>query len=279
MPLVRNILLIAVCSTFAFRSLSGAAEAPDNVIKPRYFKTLEGMPEPSNTATHGTVTGVIQTSDKKPLANADFYIFDDISGPTPEPEKFWRTPDYITKTDDKGRFRYDLPFGKYYLAAVQRKTATTILSPPMDGDIFYYENRKHEILPGLIVTLEPLTGAKPFSANILSRHEGITAIEGKVFDAAGKPVQNAIVSTYIKSVINGRAMFGSALSDKSGAYQLRVPGGGTYYLKVREIHGLIPKISESLLPAYGGSDPEAVMVKDGEILKDINISSEKILLP
>jgi len=272
-------LITLVCVlTQLFLSAAVADEMPAKASPARYFKTLEGMPTPSNIPTPGTLKGFIQTSEGEPMAGADILFFNDAFGPPPMPQKYWRYFDQIAKLDDKGGFSVQLVPGKYYIGAVQRKIANSILAPPADGDIFYYENKKYEVFSGLPDNLGVITGARPYSKNIPANGDAVTAIEGKVLDAAGNPVENAIVASYNDATVNGMPLFGSDLTGKDGAYFLRVAGAGRYYLRVREVYG-VGAMEGELMLAYGGSKPKGVTVKEGEVVKGIDLTGEKFLRP
>lgn len=243
----------------------------------RYYQTLAGMPLP-NVAT-GTLKGFIQTPDGKPLAGGKVYFFNDASGPPPDPEKYWRVSDKVATMDDNGGFSIELPPGRYYIGAIQRKGEKGIFGPPSEGDLSYAGKDKNEVIAGAMNDLAVIKGAKIFTRDILAKREGLTSIEGSVFDKQGLPVENAMVFAHKNPAMNDKPIFVSDRTDKDGAYRLRVAGAGTFYLRVRSIYGGGVPVADSIMGVYGGNSPKAVMVREREVLKGINLTGEKFSSP
>jgi hypothetical protein len=115
--------------------------------------------------------------------------------------------------------------------------------------------------------------ATPFNSASLAK-EGLTAIEGTVLDVDGKPVEGILVFAFTTQTIVGRPLFVSDRTGKDGKYRLRVAEGGTYYLRLRENYGGGPLKDSELKGVYGDKEPaSAIVIKSGEILKDIDIKA------
>ncbi len=262
-----------------FVSLAGADELPTEVKSKRNQQPLDVMPQRDKGLLLGTLKGFIQTVEGKPLAGGEAYFFNEKTGPAPAPEKYWRVPDAFAKLDDKGGYSIDLPPGSYYIGAIQRSGGKAAIGPPADGDMFYAGKNKYEVLPATQNSVDVVKGAKPFSRPALAQGEGVTAIEGSVFDTSGKPVENVMVFAHIQPAMYNKPLFVSEKTDRSGAFLLRVAGAGTYYLRVRNIYGGGMPEEGSSMGVYGGNNPKAVVVKDGDLIKGITIIEEKILRP
>lgn len=259
-------------------SIGFAGEMPSKPAPKGNRQTLEGMPpQAERIQITGNLKGVIQTSDGRSLTSGEVYFFNDRTGPAPSPDKYWRVPDAITPMNDNGAFSVELLPGRYYVGAIRRKGDKAMIGPPSDGDFFYAGKQKIDILPASQNDLGIVRGAIPFSKKILANAEGVTAIEGSIFDAAGKPVENAIVFAHLISAMNDRPLFVSERTDKHGVYRLRVAGAGTFYLRVRDVYGGGMPVAGAIMGVYGGNSPKAVMVKDGEVIKGINLTGEKFM--
>lgn len=239
----------------------------------RYYQTLPGMPPPKLVT--GTLKGSIQTSDGRPLAGGKVYIFNDATGPSPDPEKYWRVPDLLAALDDTGGFSIELPPGRYYIGAIQRKRDGAMIGPPSEGDVYYAGKDKHEVSATAMNNLGVIKVAKPFSVSNIAHGEGLTAIEGSVFDKQGNPIENVMVFAHKNHAMNDKPIFVSDRTGKDGAYRLRVAGAGTFYLRVRSSYGGGVPVEGSIMGAYGGNNPKAVMVGEREVLKGINLTGEK----
>lgn len=258
-------------------SISLADDMPARAGSGRYNQTLAGMPIP--VVVTGTLKGIIQTTDGKPLAGGNMYFFNDATGPSPDPEKYWRVPDGFTSLDKNGGFSMELTPGTYYIGAILRNGEEGIIGPPSEGDISYAGKEKNEVVATAMRNLGVIKGAKIFSKDILAKREDLTAIEGLVFDKEGNPVENVMVFAHKNTAMNDKPLFVSDRTDKDGAYRLRVAGAGTFYLRVRNIYGGGVPVTGTIMGAYGGNSPKAVMVKDREVLRGINLTGEKFLRP
>lgn len=223
----------------------------------------------------GGITGKIMISDVEPMANGDVRVFSDSTGPPPSSDRYWRIPDKIVKTDQNGNFFVSLAEGTYYIGALLRKSGES-LGPPREGDMFLpfhgeSSPRKHLVKYGSITDIGTITGARPFDSSKLKTANGITAIEGKLTDTAGNPVEGALLFAFKTPNMKGRPLFISERTGIDGKYQLRVNQGGSYFIKTRNSYGGGAVKPGEITGFYGREEPKPVEVTTGSITKDINI--------
>jgi hypothetical protein len=227
-------------------------------------------------AKTGSLSGRVMIKDGVPMANGVVFIFNSSSGPVPSSDKYWRVPDEIVKTDAEGRFVASLADGTYYIGAIQRKSGEDI-GPPKEGDLFLPFHgegspKPHVVVNGSATDLGIITGAKPFKKSSIKLNAGVTAIEGKVIDARGKPVQHAFVFAFLTPAMVGKPLFISERTGKDGNYILRVHQGGEYFLKIRNTYGGGAMKAGEIMGSYGQEKPVAIKARTGEIVKGINIT-------
>jgi len=104
-----------------------------------------------------------------------------------------------------------------------------------------------------------------------------TGLAGRVLDSDGKPVEGARVHVYDHVQMSERPKFVSEKTGPDGRYQLALPVGGTYYLAARDKFGGPPKLGD-LYGRYdqGTIEPSAVVVREGEVLREIDITVTKV---
>jgi hypothetical protein len=223
----------------------------------------------------GILSGTVMIKDGVPMANGVVFIFNSASGPSPSSNMYWRVPDEIVKTDAEGKFLAKLADGTYYIGAIKRKAGEDI-GPPREGDMFLPFHgegspKAHIVANGSATDLGIITGAYPFKKSSIKTNEGVTAIEGKVTDSSGKPVQHAFVFAFQTPSMVGKPLFVSERTGKNGKYILRVHQGGDYFLKIRNTYGGGAMKAGEIMGSYGQENPVAVTAKTGETVKGINI--------
>lgn len=230
----------------------------------------------------GTLSGQLMIKDDGPMGEGMVFLYNAETGPPPSRDKYWRVPDFVAEIDAKGRFNVELLEGKYCLGAIKRLAAKQI-GPPAEGDYFLIsrdENgspKVYAVKTGEKRDIGIIAEAVPFKKPVATG--GITAVEGNVMDAEGKPVEGALVFAFVTPNIVGKPMFVSDRSAKDGTYRLRVHEGGTYYLKTRNVYGGGPPLSGEVVDIYGERGqvargqvaPVVVTVKTGETVKGINL--------
>jgi len=218
-------------------------------------------------------TGVVKGKALAPLADAYLYAYRE--------GKDLRGPAFATSeaSGPEGDFSLVLPPGKYQLVLRKRLEGETI-GPVATGDY------RSEVIGPItvrgggeiirdIVALRKVGETKGLPT--LNKIPAKTGITGAIVDSDGKPVQGARIQAYQHSQMSERPKYVSEGSGVDGSYSLFFPEGGTYYLAARDKFGGPPKIGE-LYGRYddGTIEPAAVYVKDGEVLKHVNITMHKI---
>lgn len=224
----------------------------------------------------GSLSGRVMVRDGLAMSNGVVFIFNSASGPAPSSDKYWRVPDEVVKTDAEGRFTARLADGTYYVGAIQRKSGEDI-GPPQEGDLFLPFHGAGAPKPlvvanGSATDIGIVSGAAAFKKSSIKTRDGVTAITGKVTNAAGKPVQNAFVFAFLTPAMVGKPLFVSERTGKDGSYLLRVNQGGDYFLKIRNTYGGGAMKAGEIMGSYGQDKPVAVRAKSGETVKGINIT-------
>jgi hypothetical protein len=216
----------------------------------------------------GTVTGRVMIMKGLPLSGGQVMFYNASSGVLLTPE---RVPDVSGDLDAEGAFKVTLKAGKYYLGAVKRMTSERI-GPPQKGDYVFRsldeqgKPKEYIIKAGEILDAGELLGAEPVKAEALAKKPPKTAIEGTVFDMAGKPVVDAVVVAFTTPTLKGKPLFVSDRTDKDGKYLLRLEPG-TYYLRARNSFNSGPPEPGQIVGYYGEGTPAPVTVKKDEIVK------------
>ncbi len=205
-----------------------------------------------------------------PLQGAYVYIYQkgmDLYGPAMTVSK---------PTDASGRFELALPPGDYIAVARKRQNGE------MAGPVLAGDNKSDFIelhLKGEARQLTMLAPTKLGDERRLSTTlpEGKTGLSGTIRDAAGHPVEGARVHVYDHVQMSERPKFVSEKTGPDGRYQIFLPKGGTYYLAARDKFGGPPQIGD-LYGRYdqGTIEPSAVVVRDGEILQNVDITVTKV---
>ncbi len=184
-------------------------------------------------------------------------------------------------TGPDGRFYFDtLPESDYYLVARWRRNGARV-GPVRSGDRigFCYHNPLH-LKAGTLLRVELPLVAKQHSEG--SRETigppSDTRVEGRVLDAAGRPVAGVHVFAYPDRVIGHQRP--AALSQPTGAdgrYRLDLPKGGTWYIGARELYGDSPAPGE-LFGMYDGSADHGLKLEDRQLLQGVEIIVEPVSL-
>lgn len=224
----------------------------------------------------GKITGKLVIKGGGPVADGMIYFFSAGKGPVPDYNKYWKIPDNVINTNDKGEFSIMLPEGKYYFGAIKRLSGKDV-GPPAVGDYFHNGADEKGNLKELIVKKDKpldigILSAVPFPGVVIK--DKLTAIEGKILFDDGKPVEGALVFAFISPEMKGRPAFVSGRTGKDGVYLLRVYEGGNYYLKVRDVYGGGALIAGEIIGVYGKNKNMAdpVAIKTGEIIKGADIT-------
>ena len=179
-------------------------------------------------------------------------------------------------TGPDGRFDLELPDGDYVAVARKRQDGGTT-GPVVAGD-----NRSEFIKVTVKGGAVELTVVAPVKVGDQRRLSGdaaasTTGLAGRVLDSDGNPVEGARVHIYDHVQMSERPKFVSEKTGPDGRYQVALPAGGTYYLAARDKFGGPPKLGD-LYGRYdqGTIEPSAVVVREGEVLKAIDITVTKV---
>lgn len=226
--------------------------------------------EPSGSGGSGSGQGRLKGQIVAPLEGVLLYVYQpgaDLYGPA-----FAVSP----PTGPDGAFDLELPDGDYVAVARKRHDGTSA-GPVVAGD-----NRSDFLkvaVRGGTVELTVLAPVKTGDQRRLSGELAATktGLAGRVLDSDGKPVEGARVHVYDHVQMSERPKFVSEKTGPDGRYQVPLPAGGTYYLAARDKFGGPPKLGD-LYGRYdqGTIEPSAVVVKEGELLKAVDITVTKV---
>lgn len=214
--------------------------------------------------------GRLQGQVTMPLENVRLYVYKpgmDLYGPA-----FAISP----ATGNDGQFSLELPDGEYVVVA-RRRAKGEETGPVVAGD-----NRSEFIkvsVKGGLVEMQisaPLKigDQRNFTGDL---DETKTGLAGQVLDSDGEPVEAARVHVYDHVQMSERPKFVSEKTGPDGRYLIYLPAGGTYYLAARDKFGGPPKLGD-LYGRYdkGTIEPSAVVVKQGQLLKQVDITVTKV---
>ena len=179
-------------------------------------------------------------------------------------------------TGPDGTFDLELPDGDYVAVARKYKDGSSA-GPVVAGD-----NRSEFLRVSIRGGAVDLTVMAPVKIGDQRQMAGDaaanrTGLAGRVLDSDGRPVEGARVHVYDHVQMSERPKFVSEKTGPDGRYLIGLPAGGTYYLAARDKFGGPPKLGD-LYGRYdqGTIEPSAVVVREGELLKEIDITVTKV---
>jgi hypothetical protein len=214
--------------------------------------------------------GRLQGQVTLPLEGVRLYVYQpgmDLYGPA-----FAISP----ATNNDGKFDLELPDGNYIVVARKRAEGQET-GPVVAGD-----NRSEFIqvsVAGGVVDMQisapvKIGDQRNFTGDI---DESKTGLSGQILDSDGQPVEGARVHVYDHVQMSERPKFVSEKTGPDGRYLIYLPSGGTYYLAARDKFGGPPKLGD-LYGRYdkGTIEPSAVVVKEGQLLKQVDMTVTKV---
>lgn len=179
-------------------------------------------------------------------------------------------------TGGDGKFEFELPDGDYVVVA-RKRIGGEETGPVMAGD------NRSEFMP---VSVQGGVVDMPISAPVKigdqrnftgDVEESKTGLAGQILDSDGQPVAAARVHVYDHVQMSERPKYVSEKTGPDGQYLIYLPAGGTYYLAARDKFGGPPKLGD-LYGRYdkGTIEPSAVVVKQGQLLKPVDITVTKV---
>lgn len=217
----------------------------------------------------GRITGQMMIKDDGPMSDGAVLIYD-AAGPLPLPDKYFRVPDNVAFIDEEGKFSHQIASGTYYIGGMKKKAGKGP-GPPKEGDYLFIIQEPGGMPKAYVLnqneTLDIGTVSEAVPYNGIIGKEGVTAIQGKLLNAQGKPAEGVVVFADLTPAGDKSISFVSNWTGKDGKYFLRVHEGGTYNLSATdfiESRGI-----------YGVETTEPVSVKTGEVLFGIDLKIEK----
>ncbi len=179
-------------------------------------------------------------------------------------------------TTEDGKFDMELPDGDYVVVARKRAEGQET-GPVVAGDNrseFMRVTVKGGVLDLQVSAPVKIGNERNFTGDIDASRTGLA---GKVMDSDGQPVLDARVHVYDHVQMSERPKFVSEKTGPDGSYLIYLPAGGTYYLAARDKFGGPPKLGD-LYGRYdqGTIEPSAVVVKEGQLLKQVDITVTKV---
>lgn len=225
----------------------------------------------------GRISGTVTVEGTGPVADGMVLFFSKAAGPPPDINKYMRTPEHVADTDSKGEFSTVLPAGTYYIGVTKRRTDKWG-GPPREEDVFFISMDEGGAR-AYVVSKDGHTDAGTISEikqEEAAAVEGITAIEGTMYDMNGNRLEDMVVFGYAESTMDKGPSFVSGYTGEDGGYVLRVHKGGTYYFMVMGKFGsLFPGAGMTVLE-QGKEVSSGITVGTGEIMKGVDI---KVALP
>lgn len=229
-----------------------------------------GCSSDESISTASSDTGRLQGQVTMPLEGVHLYVYKpgmDLYGPA-----FAMS----AATSSDGRFDLELPDGNYVVVARKRAKGEET-GPVVAGD-----NRSEFLqvtVQGGVVALQISAPVKIGDQRNFSGDAGEskTGIAGQILDSDGQPVAAARVHVYDHVQMSERPKYVSEKTGPDGHYLIYLPAGGTYYLAARDKFGGPPKLGD-LYGRYdqGTIEPSAVVVKEGQLLKPVDITVTKV---
>ncbi len=161
--------------------------------------------------------GEISDSAGKPVEGGEVFVYN-----TP---KTRRPADFISpRSDSAGRYRTELPAGRYWVVARVRDGAA--YGPLAFGKRHSGEAQEIEGEEGNAVTVDFIVADVREMARARRKSgDDFRLVEGRILDGEGKPVRGAYAFARPEGVKTGFPLFVSPSSDEEGRYVLYVPPG------------------------------------------------------
>lgn len=207
--------------------------------------------------------------DGEPASGAVVQVFLDASS-------HLRGPAYaMTRTDEDGRFSLDLPPGRYFLVARERRGEGRIGPLGVGDEYAYYPGNPIYLREGkkAVVDLPFLRVARDTKEALREAARG-PRVSGRVTYGDGSPVRGVYACLYTGPEPMGMPAFVSGKTGEDGGFVVRVTGGGIYYLVARSAIGR-PLEQGEYVAFYKGEAGHRILVETGKDTADLVILWEE----
>lgn len=215
------------------------------------------------------LSGQLMMTDGSPLSGGLVGIFDQKSGPPPQPELFLRIPDYHGDLDENGKFQVKVPAGSYYIGGIVDQPGKNGDAPPEKGDtLLLVKDQDGKLKLFTVTEKQSLDIGTISSGTIFDPPDEVAdnaAIGGTISDGQNNPIKGiVIIATDNKHNPDDATRFTSKPSANDGTFQIGLPGKGTYRLKLWSTSRQEPVVQFSLT-----SDTPQVKIKNGYLIVTI----------
>ncbi len=190
-----------------------------------------------------------------------------------------RGPSYVafSRTDEAGRFRLALRDGAFLVVARRKggENETGAMGP--SGEAGGDDARPVALAPGAmkdigaLVLHSPREESRRRRAAAGGQERGSAMLEGTVVRPDGSPGAGVYVMAYADHRMIGRPFAISGRTGAGGAFLLRLPRAGKYFLGARSEHGG-PVSPGEWTGTYDGASDHGLTVADGETRGGIRIT-------
>jgi hypothetical protein len=192
--------------------------------------------------------------------------------------QFRRPADYVSGVSDAdGAYFLSLPPGSYCLTARKRADDQPGMGPLTPEDLTSLISRPVEIAENRSIRLDfelrSLADDIFFSSQYAIRISN-TRIQGKIIDADGQPLAGLVMIANQRPKLSLKPDYTSLPSGEDGSFMLYLPGGGIYYLglKQRPLEEYLPCQIDS---AYVNQADNTIELSTGDLISKVKVISLK----
>lgn len=191
------------------------------------------LPADPNTWVEGRLT-----ANGEPLADAFVYLYTKAAGELIGPNYAKQV-----QADSGGRFRIELPAGRYWLSARKRADGSRSGAPQVGDWTGNYPGNPIEVNTGEQLQLTDFSLDRVVAEKQRQRMANgkfatsDTLIRGRAVDQEGNPLSGIYVYAYSDSRMIGKPSYISAPTGEDGNFQLFLSSGGSYYIGARSTFG------------------------------------------
>ena len=220
------------------------------------------LPADPDTWVEGQLTVAGQ-----PLPDAFIYVYSEDSAEL-------MGPSYakLVQADAVGRFRLELPAGRFWLAARKRSDGGRS-GEPLAGDLNgRYAGNPVAISCGqhlqlAVFDLQPVDEVRQQQRLDAGKFVATeTVLHGRVVDEQGSPLSGIYVYAYLDTRMIGKPTYISAATAGNGQFELFLANGGKYYIGARSTFGG-PLEPGEWVGTWDGEADHGIAVAQGETFK------------